>query len=841
MSFPEIDLVRWRRRPPIDVNALVASSPGLCLRLRIAAPITILHAPAGFGKSCAMALEYEWLRQEGTKVTWIAGEALAASRLSLTEALLAIQHLTSGSEVAFFDDADRVGSDVLEAAVTAMMFSAEAPRLVLSARRISKLHLSRRIADGAAVMIGGDMLLWHRRRFAEIWQSTLSIGQIREIDRLAEGWPAPSQLLARWLADGHELDDGGLFLGRSLVASYIDEETLSAVPVEWLEILAATALHHEFDQSLLDRLSAEHSIRQSAILDRLSTLVSSGPGPNSCRYNPLLRLQLRARLDHLSRARRNALLRVVSDWTADRGDVVSAAHLASMAGESQRIVEFTIRAGGLSLWLAKGYDTIRSLVEVAGDALVRSEPRLQLLRCVVLLKDGRVGEADRLYREAIECLPHDPDTERDAALVRATLLIYGCRAATTEDDQLFHQLDQFDVDPTWKPLLPTIQAIRHSQQAEFGAAIAAIVEGSNHARAAGASYSLLFLHFHAAGVALAQGALDRASKALTRARRLWQTEFSDDHGAETVLSALSAQLGFERGLPQQAARHLKLSAHRLPHSEAWLDIYVAGFEPMMRLIADEHGLSAAAAAIERTHKQLKAQSLDRIANLLTGLKFCIEGEHWLYHQAASPNFDTGVSSLPPTGKLATWQEHEFGTLARAYRALAAGDTGVARRKLDDLIRFARERGLLRTLVRGLLLRTALLDRTDDSVAAQADFDEALAIARRTGLRRAFREFGGPSVANRLIALQAASGTSAVDPFLKGLVRPQLLATPRRALTKRERQVLDELATGGSDKSIARRLDVTEHAVRFHLKNVYAKLNVHDRAEAVAKLPLPTTG
>ena len=48
------------------------------------------------------------------------------------------------------------------------------------------------------------------------------------------------------------------------------------------------------------------------------------------------------------------------------------------------------------------------------------------------------------------------------------------------------------------------------------------------------------------------------------------------------------------------------------------------------------------------------------------------------------------------------------------------------------------------------------------------------------------------------------------------------------LTQRERDVLVSLKIGRSNKSIARELDITDNAVKFHLKNVYRKLGVNDR-------------
>jgi LuxR family maltose regulon positive regulatory protein len=51
---------------------------------------------------------------------------------------------------------------------------------------------------------------------------------------------------------------------------------------------------------------------------------------------------------------------------------------------------------------------------------------------------------------------------------------------------------------------------------------------------------------------------------------------------------------------------------------------------------------------------------------------------------------------------------------------------------------------------------------------------------------------------------------------------------------RELDVLQQLDRGLKDKVIARRLGVSEHAVRFHLKNIYTKTRSHGRLEAVAR-------
>ncbi|WP_226895678.1 response regulator transcription factor [Luteolibacter marinus] len=58
------------------------------------------------------------------------------------------------------------------------------------------------------------------------------------------------------------------------------------------------------------------------------------------------------------------------------------------------------------------------------------------------------------------------------------------------------------------------------------------------------------------------------------------------------------------------------------------------------------------------------------------------------------------------------------------------------------------------------------------------------------------------------------------------------------LTAREREVLELVAHGFINKEIADRLSVTVEAIRWHLKNIYAKLHVHSRTEAALKFRGP---
>ncbi len=79
----------------------------------------------------------------------------------------------------------------------------------------------------------------------------------------------------------------------------------------------------------------------------------------------------------------------------------------------------------------------------------------------------------------------------------------------------------------------------------------------------------------------------------------------------------------------------------------------------------------------------------------------------------------------------------------------------------------------------------------------------------------------------------AAGRSALDPQ----IAPRIIAraarpTPSSDLTEREREVLSLAARGLTNKQIGHDLDISDRTVQNHLANIYGKLNVQSRTEAV---------
>jgi DNA-binding NarL/FixJ family response regulator len=115
------------------------------------------------------------------------------------------------------------------------------------------------------------------------------------------------------------------------------------------------------------------------------------------------------------------------------------------------------------------------------------------------------------------------------------------------------------------------------------------------------------------------------------------------------------------------------------------------------------------------------------------------------------------------------------------------------------------------------------------VADEEQAGEALAAGARGVL---FRHTGGARLSAALAAV--AQGLVALEEGVAGALRPRVAAQPLEALTPREREVLQLLAQGLSNRRIAQNLGISEHTVKFHVNAILGKLGVQGRTEAVVQ-------
>jgi DNA-binding NarL/FixJ family response regulator len=84
------------------------------------------------------------------------------------------------------------------------------------------------------------------------------------------------------------------------------------------------------------------------------------------------------------------------------------------------------------------------------------------------------------------------------------------------------------------------------------------------------------------------------------------------------------------------------------------------------------------------------------------------------------------------------------------------------------------------------------------------------------------------------AVQAAArGETVLSPTVAGVLMHQIRTPEQQTLSRRELEVLRLIARGATNREVAAKLFITEATVKTHLLHIFAKLEVNDRAAAVA--------
>jgi len=181
------------------------------------------------------------------------------------------------------------------------------------------------------------------------------------------------------------------------------------------------------------------------------------------------------------------------------------------------------------------------------------------------------------------------------------------------------------------------------------------------------------------------------------------------------------------------------------------------------------------------------------------------------------------------------------TLARLY--LAQHQAVKALEMLSFLQEQVEKRGQLRRVIEVLALKALALHAMGEADPALQTIGKALALAEPEGYQSAFVDEGEPMA--RLLYQASAQG---ISPGYAGKLLAVLsrkvqapAATPSspaadlvEPLSAREMEVLQLIATGLSNSEIASRLYISLSTVKGHTSNIYGKLGVKNRSQAVVR-------
>ena len=223
-------------------------------------------------------------------------------------------------------------------------------------------------------------------------------------------------------------------------------------------------------------------------------------------------------------------------------------------------------------------------------------------------------------------------------------------------------------------------------------------------------------------------------------------------------------------------------------------------------------------------------------------------------ERAAGAFAETVAAGEPTGDYAA-VIYALGYLAAI--SVERGDTAQAESRVSEARVLAKRQALLEHWVAVMVYYSAgeLARARGQSDAARAEIEHGLSIARRGGLRldtvfglralaRIVEDDGAPASAEELRTRADRQLAACPDPgFLRGWVKRGLAREPSRALaasdgadelSERELAVLRLLSSQLSLREIGNQLYVSLNTVKTHTRNIYAKLRVSSRQQAVRR-------
>jgi ATP/maltotriose-dependent transcriptional regulator MalT len=352
-------------------------------------------------------------------------------------------------------------------------------------------------------------------------------------------------------------------------------------------------------------------------------------------------------------------------------------------------------------------------------------------------------------------------------------------------------------------------------------------------------YALSWTAYLEAVLHLKRGSYFDSRLACTRGLELVERKLHGHPGQTSLLRALLAGIAYEFDEIEQALGHLEL-AQTSVNEYAHVDAVIVAYLTQARIQHLRHDESGALAML-REGQALGEQRGWRRVSLSLAAEECRSLARAGHHEEArlvATRFD--FHELPARSGAAPL--HADNALRAASRYLVKQSPRVVVEALDAAIENSQRRELAHRTVELLVLR-ALAEKEDgDWVSALADMRRALTLAAPRNYIRVFldesRELG--ALIDRLDMEQLRGSEAA--PLARRLRRA--MCTPGdqggapigmgEELTKRELSILKRLETGLSNKEIAEAIFVSEGTIKWHLHNVYGKLNVKNRPGAMAR-------
>jgi LuxR family maltose regulon positive regulatory protein len=852
--------------------------------LRRGGKLTLVSAPAGFGKT---TLVTEWVVGDAREVAWISldegdndpvqclayliaalrqvdgGIGLAVRQLLQSPHLPSLPGLVAslindvvaaGTPLTLvLDDYHFISSPAIHEAV-GFLLEHQPPTMhvVISTREDvpQSLPLPRLRVLGQVTEVGKRDLCFSAEEIAAFFSRTagldLSAEAARALESRTEGWIAGLQLAALALQEGQQ--DAEAFIAAFAgddrhVIDYLLAEVLQRQPQAVRDFLRRTAILDRLTGSLCNVVTGGDDGRE--MLDRLeraNLLIPLDNGREWYRYHRLFAEALRATL---APEEERALHRRAMAWHEARGlmsraieHALAARAPSTSSGQALDDAERLIRLVAEDTMQAGNILTVHRWLAALPDARVRADGYLALYAGWTLAMTGEMARAEA-YVDAAEAHFRRTDAPDDAF---GKLLVFRSFAAVLVErdyekgtELATEALRLLGSDPShWRLIALWMVAESLERTQNIGRAIEALREAQEAGLALG-EYIFAIVIEGALVKALNDHGHRREALAVCREAIDRHTD-ADGHPSLLVghLFTWMGTLAYEANqLAAAREYHDRAAALNARLGLAHDPTFSRGLAaPTLYALGE---VDAALAALQETCRNAR--------------RIGYADPDWFLAQEAHIRLREG--DLPAALRWAQEvglspdnepQALEVGSYVVYGRLLLAQERlSDARRWLERLARFTEENGLYRWLMSVRIQQALLAERGGQRAAARDYLAQVVEAAAPEDYVRAFLDEDTQVLSLLRALLRDVRGVAPafVDRILNDarnvdLERGAASRPLIEPLSARELEVLGLIAAGLANREIAERLFIAVGTVKRHANNIYGKLDVHSRTQAVAQ-------
>jgi len=851
--------------------------------------LCLVIAPAGFGKTTLLSQWRKNILSKNIKVAWLTLDesdgdvnnflcyiifSLISSGLNLDRLeMLAEQGLSDTSPrsclgllltkiseygehvVLVLDDYHRIKTPEIDLFMD--VFLDNMPHnlhVVINTRERPHFDLSKLRSMGKIIEISPEALRFDQFEMKEVLPLDLTEEQYADLLTKTEGWPVALQLVSQLIASGGDKDKIiKSFSGKSEhLAEYLSEQIMCKCSEEMQEFLIKTSILERVNNSLAYALcgikDGFEKLKKTGSINAL--FVPIDDERKWLRYHLLFSDFLKAMLRQRYPDEIPALYLSASRWFEAENNLNEAVRYACLAEDYGRAAQMIEKAGGWELILYGGIGFLRSLLRYIPEEHYKDFPRLQIARAYLFQKEGKIRDA-RNYIEFSRCNPkiqsddfkmHLKAFNRDFRTMEILQTTYEDKFHINSKQELLADIQQ--IDPSDALSLGVVYcalALITEYNGEFEKGLVYIQDGIRSMRGANSVLGLNYCYVHLGRLCFHQGKLRQAEAYFREAQNMADENFGSDSGLKYIADVSLLSLQDWRGDMGDDLGQFNIALEHIEQFDGWFEIYVCSYELLLSRASRERKVTQIKELRDRCQKVVDERTIERLGvfveccNLIiaTMEENSLEAERILFK--AQKYLSPGQWKLDQT----LWRPYHYIGLAAAKWHIKSKDFDKAHVLLMDLEDCCRTIGATCSLLSVLIVHCDLEYQRGDMKAASDHLFDAAALAWPENIVRPFTD--NDNIIQIISATCGARREKNIDRLALNFLQKctekvkkskKTALSQQNILSSREMEVLIELQGGLSNKEIARTLEMTEHTVKFHLKNIFPKLGVDKRAKAL---------